>query len=161
MKQYKSHKIVEAAVISGYTGDAVYIYIYEGEKDAVKVDVPENFYARGFPASGDYLVRYSDGYLSWSPKAAFEDGYTPLDDQPKNVGSALGTLGPDPEWQLRDRRRCALDFALRTSSEGEHPDHILARATMYDNYIMAPDIPALGASDETDTAKLAKAPRPL
>lgn len=28
------------------------------------------------PACGDYFVRYVDGYESWSPASAFEDGYT-------------------------------------------------------------------------------------
>lgn len=33
-------------------------------------------FSRGIAAPGDYLVVYDDGYTSWSPKAAFEEGYT-------------------------------------------------------------------------------------
>jgi hypothetical protein len=41
-----------------------------------------NFFGRGSPAVGDYLVRYEpEGYLSWSPKKAFEDGYTEITDE--------------------------------------------------------------------------------
>lgn len=31
--------------------------------------------ARGVPVVGDYFVQYEDGYVSWSPAKAFEDGY--------------------------------------------------------------------------------------
>lgn len=31
------------------------------------------------PQIGGYFVRYHDGYRSWSPAEAFEDGYTPED----------------------------------------------------------------------------------
>jgi hypothetical protein len=43
--------------------------------------VSKTFIARGAPKIGDYFVIYEDGYQSWSPKAAFESGYT-------KVGSA-------------------------------------------------------------------------
>lgn len=74
MKKYQSHKIVEAGEISHFNG--LHVHLVGGET----VRVPDNFYARGFPASGDYLVRYEpDGYLSWSPKGAFEAGYKAVD----------------------------------------------------------------------------------
>jgi len=50
MPKWRSHKIVETAP-----------------------------FARGRPSDGDYLVRYEDGYLSWSPKKAFENGYTKVE----------------------------------------------------------------------------------
>jgi len=37
-----------------------------------------------------YGVKYADGYVSWSPKAAFEDAYQPLDAM--NFGHALVAL---------------------------------------------------------------------
>lgn len=37
-----------------------------------------------------YTVKYSDGYTSWSPKAAFEDAYRPCDAAP--FGLALEAL---------------------------------------------------------------------
>ena len=41
-----------------------------------KVGVPRDFFARGMPTPGDYIVIYADGYKSWSPAKAFEEGYT-------------------------------------------------------------------------------------
>lgn len=79
MKRYQSHKIVEAAPIdrvnrAKIVGEQSYLIVNGG---ALAVDVPEDFFGRGVPEMGDYLVRYMpDGYLSWSPKAVFEAGYT-------------------------------------------------------------------------------------
>jgi len=69
MKKYRSHKIVEAGVIQDKVAGRVKV-------DDEWVEVPDNIFARGLPVFGaDYLVRYEDGYISWSPKKAFEDGY--------------------------------------------------------------------------------------
>ena len=35
---------------------------------------------------GGYYVRYPDGYESWSPAEAFEDGYTLVEDDPLLAG---------------------------------------------------------------------------
>jgi hypothetical protein len=76
MQKYRSHKVVEAAPIIMHTDGLVVVRNADGTEEHVKV--PEDFGARGEPSNGDYLVRYQpDGYLSWSPKAAFEDGYAP------------------------------------------------------------------------------------
>jgi hypothetical protein len=75
MKKYQSHKIVEADKIVTWNESLVGAggsVITEGGT----FEVPDGFFARGMPAPGDYLVRYGDGYLSWSPKQVFEDGYT-------------------------------------------------------------------------------------
>lgn len=40
------------------------------------VDVKKDLIARGSPVVGDYYVKYADGYESWSPAAAFEEGYS-------------------------------------------------------------------------------------
>jgi len=75
MDRYKSHKIVEAAEIVQHGDEFVVVRGADGVEQTIAV--PENFAARGEPSNGDYLVRYlPDGYLSWSPRAAFEDGYT-------------------------------------------------------------------------------------
>lgn len=79
MRKWRSHKIVEAEPITAYqtmqktvmTDHGIETYCHE---------VPEDFFARGLPLLDDYLVRYADGYLSWSPKKAFEDGYTLYED---------------------------------------------------------------------------------
>ena len=81
MKRYQSHKVVEAAQIAGFANEADAKMVYV-EPDGEGVAVPGNFFSRGYPKRGDYLVRYQpDGYLSWSPRAAFEAGYTEVRDR--------------------------------------------------------------------------------
>lgn len=79
MKKYRSHKEVWADKImrvdpapKGEGGFLLYL------KDSPNEYVPQNFYARGGPHEDDlgYLVKYEDGYKSWSPTKPFEDGYT-------------------------------------------------------------------------------------
>lgn len=79
-KQYISHKIVQAApivsvgakssdgtnTILGLGGNEVFSPNEQVMADKAKV--------------GDYAVIYADGYKSVSPKAAFEEGYSPHDD---------------------------------------------------------------------------------
>lgn len=78
MKKYRSHKIVEAAVIVGASAGENFVRV-KGEGGSEKITVPDGFFARGFPEAGDYLVRYEpDGYLSWSPRDKFEAGYTEI-----------------------------------------------------------------------------------
>jgi hypothetical protein len=77
LPRYQSHKIVEAAPIIAYERTepcAVWVRIDEAQTE--KIGVPADFFARAIPGVGDYFVRYEDGYVSWSPKQAFEDGYT-------------------------------------------------------------------------------------
>jgi len=95
MKRYRCHKVVEAAPIVGVkrseiVGQSDFIQITGSEVGnlgkPLLIEVPHDFFARGVPAPGDYLVRYNAGsdaaasvggtYLSWSPKAVFEAGYT-------------------------------------------------------------------------------------
>ena len=76
LPRYRSHKIVQAAPIAGWSGLVVCVRL--GEEQIDNVVVPANFFARGVPKSADYLVVYADGDMSWSPRQAFEDGYTLL-----------------------------------------------------------------------------------
>ncbi len=77
LRQWVCHKTVEAEQILHVDVLAdphsqVALTLVSGEmlyRDKV-------FIARGCPAPGDYFVRYADGYESWSPARAFEEGYT-------------------------------------------------------------------------------------
>ncbi len=78
MRKYQSHKVVEAAIIESWV---------QTEAGPIQVKTDQgtwlakfNIFARGNPQVGDYLVRYEDGYLSWSPAKAFEEGYTLKED---------------------------------------------------------------------------------
>lgn len=79
--KYRSHKVVEAAPIKAAEMEA------DGSGkvalgDGSVVLVPEGFQrsygdlASAVEGAGAMLVRYPDGYLSWSPMAPFLEGYT-------------------------------------------------------------------------------------
>lgn len=107
MKTYKSHKTVEAAKIlevhlAHHDGGA--ILALEGEMAAaIHEKVPAGWLANHSPLPtdalvGGYFVRYADGYTSWSPAAAFEEGYTELVHDPKD--GALPVAGYKPQNQV-------------------------------------------------------------
>ena len=79
MKTYQSHKKVQAAKIVAVTESVnglTFTYA-DGHGETVYNDDPK--IARYRPAVGDYLVQYADGYQSFSPAKAFEEGYSELD----------------------------------------------------------------------------------
>ena len=79
LAKYRSHKIVEAAKITGVF-DQPLRWILDGGPDQIEVSqqlaerVPVTDGER--LAFGGYYVRYADGFESWSPAAAFEEGYS-------------------------------------------------------------------------------------
>ncbi len=81
LAQWQSHKIVRAGKVLPHqvedTGEGTGILTVEDTNGApCRVEVQNNFFARGAPIPGDYVVIYDDGYKSWSPAKAFEEGYT-------------------------------------------------------------------------------------
>jgi hypothetical protein len=58
------------------------------------------YYVKHKPEAGGYFVRYEDGYESFSPAKAFEDGYTRIGDKQTvtaaDVGSLADVLKPEP-----------------------------------------------------------------
>lgn len=72
MKQYKSHKVVEAAKIAE-VGDRGLILVGEHP-----IYPSAGYFEKHKPQAGGYFVRYPDGYESFSPAEAFESGYTDL-----------------------------------------------------------------------------------
>lgn len=89
LPQWQSHKIVEADRITEVIsipmpGDLDRMHRWRLSGGAV-VDVSDALYARvtpGVSATAGYYVRYPDGYESWSPAQAFDDGYTRLETEP-------------------------------------------------------------------------------
>lgn len=77
--QYRCHKIVRAAKITGFrangTPDAPDMLL--GEIGGVVAMLPD-WHAKHRPQLGGYFVIYEDGYRSYSPAEAFEAGYTKL-----------------------------------------------------------------------------------
>lgn len=92
MQKYQSHKIVEAAKIIGWTpmtGGVTRLVLEGGEHAHANVDdrwVAARLASIGgevHAAVGGYFVQYPDGYTSWSPAEAFEQGYLPFDNSPQ------------------------------------------------------------------------------
>ena len=88
MKKYQSHKVVEAAplvairVEPGVDGGVA--VLMDGEEVQLDGETGARIQAacaEGFPPVmlEGWLVRYADGYLSWSPAKAFEEGYVAID----------------------------------------------------------------------------------
>ena len=83
MPRYKSHKVVRALKIadivypapnaSGYDGSA---WIVPEGQEFTQFKVDAAYMTKHKPKSGGYYVVYDDGYASWSPAGAFEEGYT-------------------------------------------------------------------------------------
>lgn len=74
MPSYRSHKIVRAVKIEGIDLENVALVVDGGKTlliDAVWLE-------RHKPEAGGYYVRYEDGYSSYSPAKAFEEGYTAI-----------------------------------------------------------------------------------
>lgn len=72
MRKYRSHKVVEAAEVRRVTHASIIT------TDDAAIDIT-SLGNKGLPAPGDFVVRYEDGHLSWSPRKAFLDGYSPID----------------------------------------------------------------------------------
>jgi hypothetical protein len=80
LPRYRSHKIVRAAQIARFgqepadSSSGIPVFVIVEDLEDLELPVPPGVFRRGRPAVGDYLVFYDDGYVSWSPKLAFEDG---------------------------------------------------------------------------------------
>jgi hypothetical protein len=78
MQTFKCHKVVEAgkiaAVVPRDADRLAYINI-DGEGT---IFVADDYLKRHRPEVGGYYVKYVDGYESYSPAKAFEEGYTPV-----------------------------------------------------------------------------------
>lgn len=87
MPRYQSHKIVGALRIAAVSGQTV---TFEPATIGLKTfffdpfEAAPEMFLRYTPTAGDYYVVYEDGYDSFSPRKAFEEGYVlaPQEQQP-------------------------------------------------------------------------------
>lgn len=90
MPKYKSHKEVWALKIAGIERDIDAAKKENRETDGTITIIPEEngcapfrlsheFVHKHNPVVGGYFVQYKDGYMSFSPADAFEDGYTKIE----------------------------------------------------------------------------------
>jgi len=80
MPKYKSHKIVHALKIKDVNVEDGMIWIIPEDGEYAAFQVDDAYYDKHKPQAGGYYVAYDDGYKSWSPANAFENGYTKLED---------------------------------------------------------------------------------
>lgn len=72
MKNYIGVKIVKAK--PGTMAEA------QAMKSKCPVEVQERIFKQSGTVNQDgYIIKYPDGYISWSPKDVFEKAYRPLD----------------------------------------------------------------------------------
>lgn len=88
MPKYKCHKEVWALKIkkvvkpfdeNGRTLDYPSAIIFPENENYSPFEVSPEFVDKHNPQAGGYYVVYKDGYVSFSPAEAFEDGYTLAD----------------------------------------------------------------------------------
>lgn len=78
LPKYQSVKTVQAAPIATVSDTVLTLRVKQADgTEFMNVPVVDNMFARYRPVEGDYYVIYEDGYVSISPKAAFERGYIP------------------------------------------------------------------------------------
>lgn len=96
LPQYKCHKIVRGAKITGVEPGGLAVIVDLGKVSA-SIAVPEGWVAKHNPLQGDgYLVAYKDGYLSWSPAEPFEDGYHRIPELGSSSGSTADAAPTEP-----------------------------------------------------------------
>lgn len=95
LPKYRSHKQVAAARI-----DKVHVVFGRPQLhvtlngEATKIQVPRDWYDHHVPRAGEWLVVYSDGYLSVSPHVAFAEGY--------HADGVAALAGSHPNWQMAE-----------------------------------------------------------
>jgi hypothetical protein len=93
MPRYTCHKTVHALQIKQVDDDGT--LHFELSEFAPKPVGPD-WLVRHKPQPGGYFVVYADGYMSFSPKEAFESGYS-LDRTSTNATKLLCTITEEPD----------------------------------------------------------------
>ena len=130
---YKCHKIVRAGKISEIDIITEPDLTGKGRPEPVQgaflsfdnhppLTVTADFVSRHQPQVGGYLVAYEDGYISYSPAAAFEAGYRQLEPVGCSSGSVGGEAAAAPtntgfQW----RKKPVVIEAHQWFRNGDHP----------------------------------------
>ena len=84
LPEYQCHKRVRAVKIKYITLDGAGIGAYlipeENIPGVERIWVDPGYMRKHNPQPGGYYVRYKDGYQSFSPAEAFEEGYVRMED---------------------------------------------------------------------------------
>ena len=79
MPRYKSHKVVHALKIGSLIYDSGDVTMCPDEVGYESIRLSLEYVDKHDPHPGGYYVVYEDGYKSFSPAKAFEEGYTRLE----------------------------------------------------------------------------------
>lgn len=110
MQKYKSHKVVEAAKIIGFEVNvsdegATLTFADQAGTHASNAWLDKNAPGWGTHAAevdlvGGYFVQYADGYTSWSPAEAFEQGYVEIKEGDAAGLPVAGYKPTQPQWAI-------------------------------------------------------------
>lgn len=92
LPSYICHKTVGAAKIVSINSRAGKLQVYLENTDPSFVTVTRKFATMNKPQIGGYLVQYADGYLSYSPALAFEEGYNSVVEEMAEVEVVVGEV---------------------------------------------------------------------
>lgn len=76
MPFYRCHKDVHALKIEALIASPEGLMLVPAEEGYASFVLPPEYVQKHNPQPGGYYVVYKDGYASFSPAAAFEEGYT-------------------------------------------------------------------------------------
>jgi hypothetical protein len=78
LPEWKCHKVVRAAQIVTQQGWDLWLRVKDDPNaPTLKIQMdPREMAQKPYPSPGWYLVVYEDGYVSFSPPEAFQNGYT-------------------------------------------------------------------------------------
>ena len=79
MPRYRSHKVVSALKIKKVHRDEWGVgLVFDNPGFLLRAFTNDQLKGRPDPQDGWYMVVYGDGYTSFSPAVAFEEGYTQI-----------------------------------------------------------------------------------
>lgn len=122
LPRFRSHKIVRAGLIVDMTKPEedgtvklslsippVFQKDIQGQISGFEVFVYKEYMEKHKPQKGGYYVMYDDGYESWSPAKAFEEGYKIAsvhpDDARRIIEQALEAAENQIKWLQDDNSR--------------------------------------------------------
>lgn len=100
--QYKCHKVVRAFKIARIDLSPNTSYLIPVQREIAPIPISKHVLENKNPSQGDYYVLYDDGYFSFSPPKAFEDGYSLLEEEAKVEEEAPVAEGESINEHLED-----------------------------------------------------------
>lgn len=108
--RYKCHKEVGALKIKDIMHGILASSLVFENKDYSPMSVSKDWLDKHKAEIGGYFVVYDDGYKSYSPAKAFEEGYTLIDHNAESSGAVSATTTqitpvPDNPWECSDKSK--------------------------------------------------------